>query len=92
MHKFGQLEKHIKHENTNEERMVERLEQEEEIKAAAETEEIKIDDSAQMERSDSRWKNKFIKIWNINEQLQREREESEDFIGPKNFKALMKLG
>ena len=46
MHKFGQLEKHIKHENTNEERMVERLEQEEEIKAAAETEEIKIDDSA----------------------------------------------
>ena len=67
MHKFGQLEKHIKHQNNNEERLVERLEQEEENKAAAEAEEIKIDDSVQIKKCDTRWKNKFIKIWKLNE-------------------------
>ena len=41
---------------------------------------------------DTRWKNKFIKIWKLNEQLQRESEEDEGSIGPKNFKAIMKLG
>ena len=92
MHKFGQLEKHIKHQNTNENQLVERLEQEEETKAAANAEEIKIDEPVQNERSETRWKNKFIKIWQLNEQLQRENEESEKFVGPKNFKALMKLG
>ena len=40
----------------------------------------------------TRFKNKFIKIWKLNEQLQRESEENEKFIGPKNFKAMMKLG
>lgn len=74
MHKFGQLEKHIKHQNTNENQLVERLEQEEETKAAANAEEIKIDEPVQNERSETRWKNKFIKIWQLNEQLQRENE------------------
>ena len=69
MHKFGQIEKQIKHENTAEERLVERLEQEEEKKAAGDAEEIKIDDSVQMERSNTLFKNKFIKIWKLNEQL-----------------------
>ena len=31
-------------------------------------EEIKIDDPAnQIEKSDTRWKNKFIRIWKLNE-------------------------
>ena len=33
-----------------------------------------------------------IKIWNLNEQLQKQSEEDEKFVGPKHFKALMKLG
>ena len=73
--------------------MVERLEQEEEKKAAVNAEEIKIDEPvAQNERSEQRWKNKFIKIWQLDEQLQRQNEENEKFVGPKHFKALMKLG
>mgnify|MGYP000285963700 CR=1 FL=1 len=71
--------------------MIERLEEEEEKKAAEASEEIKIKDDA-AEKSDTRWKNKFIKIWKLNEQLQRESAESEEFVGPKNFKAIMKLG
>ena len=68
MRKFGQLEKHIQHQNNNEERLVERLEQEEEKKAAANTEEIKIDEvSPTPEQNNTRWKNKFIKIWKLNE-------------------------
>lgn len=68
MHKFGQLEKHIQHQNNNEERLVERLEQEEEKKAAANTEEIKIDEvNPAPEQNNTRWKNKFIKIWKLNE-------------------------
>ena len=76
---------------SNEKRLVERLEEEEEKKAAKDAEEIKIADQS-MNAGDTRWKNKFIKIWKLNEQLQRETEESEKFVGPKNFKALMKLG
>ena len=67
MHKFGQIEKHIKHQNNCEERLVERLEQEEEKKAAGDAEEIKIGDKDQVSTSDTRWKNKFIKIWKLNE-------------------------
>jgi len=92
MHKFGQLEKHIKYQNSNENQLVERLELEEEKKASPSGEEIKIGDSPAGEESGTRWRNKFIKIWKLNEQLQRENEESENFVGPKNFKALMKLG
>ena len=77
---------------SNEEKLVERLEQEEEKKQAETAEEIKIEDESKTAETDSRWKNKFITIWKLNEQLQRETEESEKFVGPKNFKAVMKLG
>ena len=42
---------------------MERLEQEEEKKAAAEAEEIKINDASAAEDAGTRWKNKFIKIY-----------------------------
>ena len=73
-------------------KLVERLEEEEEKKQAENTEEIKIEEENKQAETDSRWKNKFITIWKLNEQLQRETEESEKFVGPKNFKAIMKLG
>ena len=40
----------------------------------------------------SRFKTKFIQIWNLNEKMQREAEESETSVGPQNFLPLMKLG
>ena len=72
--------------------MVERLEEEEEKKQAQGAEEIKIEEEQKVAEADSRWKNKFITIWKLNEQLQRESAESESWVGPKNFKAIMKLG
>ena len=72
--------------------MVERLEEEEEKKQAQGAEEIKIEEEQKVAETDSRWKNKFITIWKLNEQLQRESAESEEWVGPKNFKAIMKLG
>ena len=71
---------------------MERLEQEEEKKENENAEEIKIGEGGAVEKIDTRFKNKFIKIWKLNEQLQREEQESEQFIGPRHFKALMKLG
>lgn len=67
MHKFGQVEKHLEHQNHNEEKLVERLEEEEEKKQGAE--EIKVDDDSRVIETDSRWKNKFITIWKLTEQL-----------------------
>ena len=68
------------------------MEQEEEKKENENAEEIKIGEGATVEKIDTGFKNKFIKIWKLNEQLQREEQESEQFIGPRHFKALMKLG
>jgi len=70
--------------------MVERLEAEEEQKLNADKQEIKIGDDA-VKKSDMRWKNKFIQVWKLSEQLEIE-ERSEQAVGPKNFKAVMKLG
>lgn len=56
---------------------MERLEQEEEKKENENAEEIKIGEGATVEKIDTRFKNKFIKIWKLNEQLQREEQESE---------------
>ena len=78
---------------SNEELLIERLEAEEEKKEAKDAEEIKIDLDATIDAADSRWKRKFIKIWNLNEKLQNQSEEPEEkFVGPRNFKAIMKLG
>lgn len=43
MHKFGQVEKHLEHQNHNEEKLVERLEEEEEKKQAQGAEVVNID-------------------------------------------------
>ena len=52
---------------SNVEKLVDRLEQEEEKKQAENAEEIKIEDEKQTAEFDSRWKNKFITIWKLNE-------------------------
>jgi len=59
-------------------------------KLNADKQEIKIGDDA-VKKSDMRWKNKFIQVWKLSEQLEIE-ERSEQAVGPKNFKAVMKLG
>jgi len=46
---------------------VERLEQEEEKKANVNAEEIQINEPTANEEGGTRWKNKFIKIWKLNE-------------------------
>ena len=48
-------------------KLVERLEEEEEKKQAENTEEIKIEEENKQAETDSRWKNKFITIWKLNE-------------------------
>ena len=48
-------------------KLVERLEEEEEKKQAETTEEIKIEEENKQAETDSRWKNKFITIWKLNE-------------------------
>lgn len=51
--------------------MVERLEAEEEKKDNPDSHEIKINLDSTIDAADSKWKKQFIKIWNLNEQLQR---------------------
>ena len=72
--------------------MVDRLEEEQEKRENVDAEELKINLDSTIDAADSRWKKQFIKIWNLNEQLQKQSEEDEKFVGPKHFKALMKLG
>ena len=48
-------------------KLVERLEEEEEKKQAETAEEIKIEEENKQAETDSRWKNKFITIWKLNE-------------------------
>ena len=52
---------------SNEEKIIERLEEEEEKKQAAGAEEVKIEEESKIVDTDSRWKNKFITIWKLNE-------------------------
>lgn len=91
MHKFGRVEKQLKTQNYNEKIMLERLEEEEENKTeGGETgEELKIDEKKPI--AESRWKNKFIHIWKLSEQLTQD-ELADQAVGPNNFKAIMKLG
>ena len=65
--------------------------QEEEKKQNPTAQEISIDNKRK-DNKDARWKNKFIRVWQLNEQLQQENEMDESCVGPNDFKALMKLG
>jgi hypothetical protein len=69
MHKFGRVEQQLKSQNYNEEIMLKKLEEEEELKTEGghDGEELKIEDKKP--KTQSRWKNKFIHIWKLSEQL-----------------------
>jgi hypothetical protein len=46
-----------------------------------------------MEKHEKKWKQKFIKIWQYNEELESKHLESlEQSVGPRNFFPIMKLG
>lgn len=45
------------------------------------------------DKPEKKWKQKFIQIWQLNEQMQRNQAEvNEKSIGPENFVPIMKLG
>ncbi len=48
-----------------------------------------------MEKHEKKWKQRFVKIYEYNEKMQRELQQSKDVelqIGPENFVPIMKLG
>lgn len=46
-----------------------------------------------MQKHETKWKQKFIKIWQYSEQLESRALESQEVaVGPKNFVPIMKLG
>lgn len=46
-----------------------------------------------IEKHEKKWKQKFIKIWQYNEQLEaKQLEGAEKSVGPVNFMPIMKLG
>jgi D-lyxose ketol-isomerase len=46
-----------------------------------------------LSKHEKKWKQKFIKIWQYNEQLENQTLESKEIqVGPKNFMPIMKLG
>jgi hypothetical protein len=46
-----------------------------------------------MEKHEKKWKQKLVKIWDINDQLEaKQLEGQEKSVGPMNFMPIMKLG
>ena len=46
-----------------------------------------------LEKHGKKWKQKFVKIWQYNEQLEAKQLEGEEkSVGPMNFMPIMKLG
>ena len=72
--------------------MVKRMEEQE--KKDDKTDENNI--QKKIEKHQKKWKMKFIRIWQYNDQLQREQanlsQEMELSVGPSNFVPIMKLG
>jgi len=94
MHQYRTVDRFLQQNNNNEEVLIKKLE-EQEAKAQGKKEENNI--AKKIEKHEKKWKMKFIKIWQYNDQLQRELEDSknadcEQTVGPSNFLPLMKLG
>lgn len=75
MHTYWKVDKYLQAVNHNEEVLIERLNKQQEV--SKEPEENRI--SKKMEKHEKKWKHKFIKIWQLNEKMQSDQEES---IGP----------
>lgn len=101
MHSYKHVNQYLSEKNGGVERVIERMELQE--KQAANPGANKAEESKQQEEEKKdgaggkKWKQKFIKIWQYNEQLERTGgysrpgEENEQ-VGPINFVPIMKLG
>ena len=72
--------------------MIKRLEDEEKKAKGENTDENRV--SKKIEKHETKWKQKFIRIWKYTEELQKEmsQKEMEQSVGPSNFNPIMKLG
>ena len=93
MHSYNNVNKFLHKQNASEEVLIQRLEQQEaKQKGGDAPEEAK--GPAEPKPQGKKWKQKFIKIWQYNEQLEQlgGRGEMEQQMGPRNFVPIMKLG
>ena len=75
--------------------MIKKMEEQEARQAGRFVEENRV--QKKIEKHEKRWKQKFIRIWQFNEDLKeleqsRQMMEYENSVGPSNFMPIMKLG